>query len=330
MAGLLLCVALCLTLAACDSGKKEDVPGNKPVAETGDAAGAKKAASDVAPSEASAPEQPAPSSEELDRADSLVAFSNGVSMALSSGRYAQADVLMAYTKYYLAEWNLAKRPSVNPSEDDALARRLVPPPHLFTPEEEKALASHVQSMDKSLSSMRADYRALEKYVEDVSIQDDGAKGRQLGSSIAKAHAAYISARDAYLGIVEAKAAPAEELLLRGHPLKRQIQAADNIFGVYLKTAELLTPEKHDRDALVALRKKLAENIEDGSRPPFMASPEAERPYREFLRHAAQYAASFDRGLNEGFHNTVRQELNNAALASRAAYNDFVRVANRLR
>ena len=31
---------------------------------------------------------------------------------------------MAYTKYYLAEWQLAKRPAINPDEDEILARRL--------------------------------------------------------------------------------------------------------------------------------------------------------------------------------------------------------------
>ena len=272
---------------------------------------------------------PPPSKEELERADRLVAFSNTSSNALASGRYAQADVLMAYTKYYLTEWQLAKHPATDPEQDDILARRLVPPAGLLTPEQTQTLAASVKTMDKAYSSMRADYRSLEKYVADASIRDDGVKGKSLGASIAKAYASFIAARATYMDTVNAEAAPAEEMLLRGHPLKRQILAAGRIFSVFVKTAELLTPENPDRAALQAQRQKLAEALAEGSRPPFMAAPDLERLYRAFLQAATVYATGFDKGLEEEFYASLRLEMNNAALQGRAAYNEFVSAANQV-
>ncbi len=324
---LVLVLGLALLLTACESGKKEAEQAEKPKVES--AAATSKAEAPVVPQP---PEQtsPAPSPADLDRADRLVAFSNAASMALAAGRYAQADVLMAYTKYYLAEWQLAKRPAINPDEDEILARRLVPPVGLFTPEQTKKMAASVQEMNKAIASMRADYRALEKYVEDVLLQDNGVKGKALGAGIARAHAAFVVARDAYMQIVEAEAAPAEDILLSNHPLKRQIQAAERIFAVFGKVASLLAPDRPDREALQAQRQDLAAALADGGRPPFMAAPDLERRYRGFLKQAESYAELFDQGLNEEFYAPLRFEMNKTAVASRTAYNDFVRDANKMR
>ena len=329
---LLLVLGLALLLTACESGKKDADKADKPKVESATAASNAAAPKADNPAVEQPTEQasPAPTPEDLDRADRLVAFSNSASTALAAGRYAQADVLMAYTKYYLAEWQLAKRPVINPDEDDRLARRLVPPVGLFTQEQTKKMAASVQEMNKAIASMRADYRTLEKYVEDASLQDDGVKGKYLGVGIAKAHAAYVVARDAYMQVVEGEAAPAEDMLLSNHPLKRQIQAAEHIFSVFGKVASLLAPEKSDREALQAQRQKLAAALADGGRPPFMAAPELERRYRNFLKQAEGYAELFDQGLDEEFYAPLRFELNKAALASRAAYNDFVRDANQMR
>lgn len=334
---LVLVLGLALLLTACESGKKEAEKAEKPELQSASgaaAAGASTAAASKAESATTGHEPqdagPPPSQAELDRADRLVAFSNAASTALASGRYAQADVLMAYSKYYLAEWQLAKRPAVNPDEDEILARRLVPPVGLFTPEQTKKMAASVQEMNKAIASMRADYRSLEKYVEDALVQDDGVKGKYLAAGIAKAHASFVAARDAFMQVVEAEAAPAEDLLLRNHPLKRQIQAAEHIFAVFGKAASLLAPEKPDREALLAQRQRLAEALADGGRPPFMAAPDLERRYRGFLKQAESYAELFDKGLEEEFYAPLRFELNKAAVASRTAYNDFVRDANQMR
>ena len=334
---LVLVLGLALLLTACESGKKEADKAEKPKVESAAAApasGAPNAAAAKAESQAAQAEtpaaSPAPSPADLDRADRLVAFSNAASTALAKGRYAQADVLMAYTKYYLAEWQLGKRPAITPDEDEILARRLVPPAGLFTPEQTKIMAASVQEMNKAIASMRADYRSLEKYVEDAQLQDDGAKGKALGVGIAKAHAAFVVARDAYMHIVEAEAAPAEDILLSNHPLKRQIQAAERIFAVFGKAASLLAPDRPDREALQAQRQELAAALADGGRPPFMAAPDLERRYRGFLKQAEFYAELFDQGLNEEFYAPLRFEMNKTAVASRTAYNDFVRDANKMR
>ena len=332
---LVLVLGLALLLTACESGKKEADKDGKAEksgvesAATASNGGAPKAEA-PAVEQSAQPASPAPTPAELERADRLVAFSNAASMALAAGRYAQADVLMAYTKYYLAEWQLAKRPAINPDEDEILARRLAPPAGLFTPEQAKKMAANVQEMNKAVASMRADYRSLEKYVEDALLQDDGVKGKALGAGIAKAHAAFVVARDAYMQIVEAEAAPAEDILLSSHPLKRQIQAAERIFAVFGKAASLLAPDRPDREALQAQRQELAAALADGGRPPFMAAPDLERRYRGFLKQAEFYAELFDQGLSEEFYAPLRFEMNKAAVASRTAYNDFVRDANKMR
>ena len=332
---LVLVLGLALLLTACESGKKEADKDGKAEksgvesAATASNGGAPKAEA-PAVEQSAQPASPAPTTAELERADRLVAFSNAASMALAAGRYAQADVLMAYTKYYLAEWQLAKRPAINPDEDEILARRLAPPAGLFTPEQTKKMAASVQEMNKAVASMRADYRSLEKYVEDALLQDDGVKGKALGAGIAKAHAAFVVARDAYMQIVEAEAAPAEDILLSSHPLKRQIQAAERIFAVFGKAASLLAPDRPDREALQAQRQELAAALADGGRPPFMAAPDLERRYRGFLKQAEIYAELFDQGLNEEFYAPLRFEMNKTAVASRTAYNDFVRDANKMR
>lgn len=330
---LLLVLVAALLLTACDSGKKDEGKADGPAAGAAHDAPKAEAALSVEktpPVENVEASIPPPSPEELERADRLVAFSNGASMALTAGRYAQADVLAAYTKYYLAEWQLAKRPPLNSEQDAALARRLSPPAGLFTPEQTTKMAESVQEMNKAIAGMRAEYRLLEKYVLDDGIQDDGVKGKALAAEMLKGHAAFIAARDAYMEIVEGEAAPAEDMLLHNHPLKRQIQAAERIFAVFGKTASLLAPEKPDREALKEQREALAAAITEGGRPPFMAAPELERQYHAFLKQAGKYAELFDKGLEEEFYVPIRFDMNKAALASRTAYNDFVQAANQLR
>ncbi len=270
---------------------------------------------------------PPPSTEALARADKLVAFANAASLALASGKYAQTDVLAAYTEYYLAEWQLAKHPRVDNEADALLARRLKPPTGLFSVEQEKQLAVFVKAMDKAIADMRSAYRSLEAYVKDTSIRDDGVRGRQLGERILGAHAAYIAARDGWIHIVETASGPAEELLLRDHPLRRQIQAASRIFAVHRRVTQVLALPQPDMGELARLQEDLEAGIEEGGKPPFRAKPSVERTYRHFLREASSYKDAIARGIAEGFHGDVREEMNRAALSGRTSYNEFVRVAN---
>ena len=164
---LLLALSVALLVTACDSGKKEEGANGKPVAES--SSSAPKAETAV---QAQAVEEatPPPSPEELDRADRLVAFSNAASMALATGRFAQADVLAAYTKYYLAEWQLAKRPELNADQDAALARRLTPPVSLFTPEQAKKMTACVQDMLQAAQQLEGIVQIVSSASEALSEQ----------------------------------------------------------------------------------------------------------------------------------------------------------------
>ncbi|MBQ9407663.1 MAG: hypothetical protein IJU37_13130 [Desulfovibrio sp.] len=325
----LTAVLLCgLTAGACDNSGDE--------APSADVSAPGKKVETAPPTPAATP-QAAPAREKeslpplapaaLERADRLVAFANAASLALSSGKYAQADVLAAFVEYYLSEWQLAKRPKIDARADAALADGLVPPAGLFTAEEVKHLAAHAQAMDKAIADMRTAYGELETYVLDANIRDEGARGRKLGARILKDHAAYKAARQAWLDIVEGLSAPAEQTLLRDHPLRRQIVAAESMFAVHSKVNALLAHAGGQSSALASLRQELQTLIAEAQKPPFRASPTVERLYRQFLREMSGYALELTRGLAEGFHNEVRMELNRAVLASRSAYNAFVRGAN---
>lgn len=264
---------------------------------------------------------------DLARADRMVAFANDASLALASGKYAQTDVLAAYTKFYLAEWQLARCPAVDARADAALTQRLIPPAGLFSPDESQKLAIQAQRMDKAIADMRDGYHALEAYVKDTSLRDNGVRGRQLGGRILQAHAAYREARNSWLHMVEAESGQAEELLLRGHPLYRQIRAAGRIFAVHDKLQQLLALPQPEGSAFAELGRELDALIQEADRPPFKAAPAVERWYRQFLKAAHAYRQGMAQGMAEGFHNDVREALNRAVLDGRTAYNAFVRSAN---
>ena len=120
---------------------------------------------------------------------------------------------------------------------------------------------------------------------------------------------------------------AEDVLLRDHPLQRQIVAAEKIFSLFRKAAGLLGPEKPDKEALEQLRQELESAIALAGRPPFPASPELERIYRAFLKEAALFPQGLARGLAEGFYSPLRHDLNSIAGRSREAYNAFARAVN---
>ena len=269
---------------------------------------------------------PPPSQEELEKADALVAFYNVAAATLAEPYYVQAETMMEHVQHYLREWALAPRPAPG-GDGKVLARRLAAPAAMFGEDEVAALSQWVDDMEKSIQSMRADYAALGRYVRDEDIRDDGVKGRALAASLEKGHARFMAARNGYLALVEGRAVKAEEALLYGHPLRRQILEARNIFGLYAGTAELLAAQTPDRQALEQVRAKLVAGLRRAGQPPFAAAPEVERAYRDFLKQAARYEALLGQGLDQGFYSPLRQELNQSAQESRQAYNIFVRTAN---
>lgn len=192
---------------------------------------------------------------------------------------------------------------------------------------ETQLAQGVTEMSKALETMLADYKALEKYVADHTIKDDGAQGKKLVQSLRSAHTTFMAARKSFLETVEARAAQAEDLLLWEHPLKRQIVEARKIFSLFRQAGDLLAPEEPDNAALEQLRGQLEASLHVAGQPPFPAAPQVERAYRAFLKEAALFSQKLAQGGREGFHSRIRRELNESAMRSREAYNAFVRAAN---
>lgn len=336
---LALALAALLALTACnDEHKAEPTHQSSATAQPQNAAGqgaktasqGSNAAASSPEAEAAAAEQalPPPTPEERDKADAVVAFYNDALNALASGRYGQADLLTAQARYYLQEWQLLPRPEASGNEDRALARRLTPPAGLLAEADATLMTRQVEIMSKAAASIRADYRALERYVQDSSIQDDGARGRALTASMERALADFVAARETYVRTVEGYAVKAEDVLLRGHPLRRQIQAAERLFAGYGAVARLLAPPAPDTAALRAQLQALREALATAGRPPFWAPPEVERLFRAFLKTAAQYEALLAQGVEAAFFSApLRQSMNDAVRNSRAAYNAFVRAAN---
>ena len=351
---LALCLLLLMGLCACGS----DAEKAEKQAQAG-AAGDSAAPAAVAPAVPTAPQpasEPALGAEERARAEAALDFHNTALNALETGYYALPEALYANAAFYLKTWHLPKRPKA-PDNRQAARARLRPGAGLFSEAEAAKLTSALDGMDKALDSLLANYKALEGYVADSRIRDDGARGKALAAKVNADHAEFMAARKSWLEIVEARAAAAEAALLREHPLRRQIEAAGAIFGGFARTAEVLgaedaaaagevaakgaaaekqaattaaTLEAAARDTLSHIHAELENRIAEAARPPFAAAPQLERQYRAFLKEAEVYAAALGRGLAEGFYPPQRRELNLAAVRSRAAYNAFVREANGLR
>lgn len=348
---LALCLLLLAALAACGADEEKGVQKTAPpAARTAPAPAADSPA--VAKAPQSAPE-PALTAEERARAERTLDFRNTALNALETGYYALPEALYANAAFYLKTWRLPRRPG-NMGGRDAARARLKPEAGLFSEAEAAKLTGALAGMDKALDRLLGNYRALEAYVEDSRIRDDGVRGKALARKLSEDHAVFMAARKSWLEIVEARAAGAEAALLRGHPLKRQIEAAGAIFAAFARAAEVLGAEDAAaageaatkaagaagqaaaaasvldaaaRATLTHIHTELANRIDEAARPPFAAAPQLERQYRAFLKEARGYAEALGRGLDEGFFPQQRRELNVAAVRSRAAYNAFVREAS---
>lgn len=270
------------------------------------------------------PREPLPTPEELTRADSILDFANKSLEALAGGRFAQANALHANAQLYLHTWRLAPRPARGTTHEIEI------PSGIFDQEETSRLKGLVGRMDKALNQLYGHYTALEKYVADHSIQDDGKRGRVLVSRIASAHADFIKARRSWLEMVQSQAAQAETILLREHPLERQIIDSQKIFAQFREVANLLASGSSDRSLLKAVYNNIAALHIDAAKPPFPSSPEVERLFRQFLKYVGTYQEVFSRSIDEGFHEVQRRELNKASLDCQKAYNEFAAAANKVK
>lgn len=260
-----------------------------------------------------------------ENADRTLQFSNLATGVLTDGYYALPDALHDNINYYLDAWRLPKKPRVHGADRAKKAMR--PPKGIFNEKEEAALTAAFQEMDQALGSMLNDYASLEKYVADDSIRDNGKEGKRLGKKIADSHSRFMKARKTWLEMVDARAEEAQAILLREHPLERQILDASKMFSIFREITALLVLENPEKSAVAALRQNLDQVLADAKRPPFPASPQLEREYRGFLKTVDKYLQSLDAGLKEGFFTPQKKILTTDVINCHKTYNSFAKLAN---
>lgn len=263
--------------------------------------------------------------EQRERADRALQFSNLATGVLTDGYYALPDALYDNLNYYLDTWRLPKRPRAHGAERAKKSMR--PPEGIFNEKEEAALTAAFQEMDQALGLMLKDYGSLEHYVADDSIRDNGKEGKRLGKKIAESHSRFMKARKTWLEMVDARAEEAQALLLREHPLERQIIDAGKMFAIFREINALVVLENPDRAALSALRQNLDHVLADAKKPPFPAAPQLEREYRAYLKTVDKYLSSLDAGLAEGFFTPQKKNLTTDVVNCHKAYNSFAKMAN---
>lgn len=263
--------------------------------------------------------------EERERANKILEFSNQAINALSKGYFTLPEKWHRNSRRYAGTWRLPKSPRLLSRAHSV--EKMTHPRGIFDEQEEKALTEGLREMNSVAMEMFDNYKVLEKYVADDSIRDDGKQGLELAAKLEKGHAQFIKARDSWLEIVEANAARAEEALLRGHPLRRQIFAASRLFSQFSEISRLLKMEEPDKSMLEALSSAINANIADAEKPPFNSSPALERLYRAFLRAARQYENTLRRGISEGLFTPQKNEIIKADKACRILYNKFAMAAN---
>lgn len=256
----------------------------------------------------------------LENADKILAFYNQAMNVMAHGLL--ADRLATNTHIYEATYNLGKRPK-GPRHNS-----LKPPSGIFSKTDMETMTAALTQMDKALATMLGHYNKLEKYVADPSIKDDGKRGHELVRQIGGSYGEYLAARKSWLSVLKTAAANAEELILKDHPLKRQIIAAQGIMNQFQEIASLFASGDPPIANLEVCKENLQSYLAEGEKPPFAAEPALEREYRAFLKETRNYLLVFDRGLLEGFHGVQKRELNSATLACQSAYNKFVAEANK--
>lgn len=198
-----------------------------------------------------------------------------------------------------------------------------PPAAMFGEKNAAAMADDLKAMDSASQSMQEKYRDLQAYVRDRKLKDDGQKGDQLSGDISDAYKKFQAARGHFLEIMDAKAEDAQDVLLRGSPLRAQVRMARRIFGDFRKCAEFITAGEPDQNAMAGLVDRAAADITTAENLPFPVSGEAEMTYRAYLKEARAVEAAFRRGISESFHAPVRTAINTAWQQCGDGYNRFV-------
>lgn len=266
-----------------------------------------------------------PDPAEIRRADAILAFANRARDTFAKGWYAVPDALNHGTQFYSKTWHLPGHAIIPPKKRER--QNLVPSPGLFDESEMKIMTKALDDMDKAVENVISSFTELEKYVEDDSIRDNGKRGNFLARQVGLRHAAFLAARKTWLEVVEKRAQEAELTLLHANPLERQILNGQRILAQAREVALMLRSGSPSRSELSSLRNNMQEILEKAQQPPFMAIPDLERLYRGFLKDVVQYLTILQRGIDEGFYNTQKKELNMASVKCLKAYNEFAKAAS---
>lgn len=261
-----------------------------------------------------------PSAALVDYADKVLSWNNRVQDILAHGTL--ADRVAACKDVYDETWQLPKRPR------GAYVRDFAPAPGLIKGSDARRIDALLVTMNKASDEMLRAYGRLETYVRDSFIQDDGKQGRAIIKEISSSYGQYLAARKDFLHILDKKAQEAEDILLQGHPLRRQISLARNIFGKFREIGQLLLTDNPNDVLLRACGDTVGEMLAQASSPPFSASSDYERLYRRFLRSVEKYLKILRRGLNEGLHGVQKRELLVALNDCREQYNIFAAAINK--
>jgi hypothetical protein len=274
-------------------------------------------------------ERPLPllSQAEQKRAAAGIDYYNLAGSLLAEEPYTLPEICRDAAREYLRKWRLKPVPRIAAGAVAAAAKRLEPPRELFAERISGQLARLIVDMSQALEETLKEYRALEKYVKDDAIIDDGVMGEKIIVRLNAACRKFFTARRDFLNLADEASAQAEAALLRVHPLKRQIRLAREIFSLFRQCAPLLGEEHPDREALTQIGDKLGSILAEAGKPPFRGAPGLERKYRAFLGEAGRFAEALSAGLAGNFHSPSRKSMIEALSASRGAYNSFARTLN---
>ncbi|MDR2745244.1 MAG: hypothetical protein LBB66_08670 [Desulfovibrio sp.] len=264
---------------------------------------------------------------EREKAAASIDYYNLASSLLAEEPYSLPEICRAAAREYLRRWRLMPIPKIASGAIDAAAGRLRPPRGLFVEQTSGQLARLIADMGRALVEVLKEYRSLEKYVRDDAIIDDGAMGEKIIARLDAACRKFFTARRDFLKLADEASAQAEDALLSGHPLRRQIHLAREIFSLFRQCASLLGEEYPDREALTRIRDNLGNILAEAEKPPFRGPPGLEREYRVFLGEAGRFAEALSSGLAGNFHAPARKSMIEALSASHSAYNSFAGTIN---
>ncbi|MDR2054796.1 MAG: hypothetical protein LBQ10_02880 [Desulfovibrio sp.] len=264
---------------------------------------------------------------ERKKAAACIDYYNLASSLLAADPYTLPEICHAAAHEYLRRWRLKPVPRIAAGAVKAAARRLEPPKGLFAEQTSGQLARLIADMGQALEEILKEYRALEKYVGDDAIIDDGVMGEKIVARLDAACRKFFAARRDFLKLADEESARAEDVFLRDHPLRRQIGLAREAFSLFRQCALLLGEEYPDRETLTQISRELGKILAEAGKPPFRGAPDLERGYRAFLGEAGRFAQALSSGLAGNFHASSREDMTEAISASRRAYNSFARTIN---